>query len=103
MTTLIESREITEANGKLYEVIEHNGRKFSINIYGMNGNFCGFNSNCCLKVMTNDGVFANVVDNITLNIPFHNDTLYYGRNIAEKKKEISNLEKSFKFFIEKVY
>lgn len=103
MTTLFENREITEKNGKLYEVVEHNERKFAIKIYGMDGNCCGFNSNCCLQVMTNDGVFTNIVDNALVGVPFHNDTLYYGRNILEKRKEIDTLESAFKNFIKKVY
>lgn len=77
------------------EIVEHNGRKFRIYIYVDTSSDCvGFNRNCCLSVMTNDGTFAQVVDNRELDIKLDRHS---------PSTSIPKVVKEFKDFIKKVY
>jgi len=103
MNTLFETRQITELNGKLHKVFEHNGKKFCIDIYGMGGNFIGTNLNCCLKVMIDDGTFKVIEDNQSLGFSFNNDKLMYGRDVPTKEILINEYEKKFMDYVAVVY
>lgn len=77
------------------EIVEHNGRKFRIYIHvDRSSNCVGFNRDCCLSVMTNDGTFAQVVDNWELDIKLDKHS---------PNTSIPKVVKEFKDFIEKVY
>ena len=74
--------------------------KFRIRVNIENGDPLGFNTNCCLMVMTSDGKFEYVVDNRSIGVPYSND--YYS---SEEIKEniIKEAVKGFKKFIKTVY
>lgn len=86
-----------------YEVVEHNGKKFLIYTLAENGYPLGFNSNCCLKVMTPDGNWANVVDNRQIGLSYRQDDIYYSRDALTKKRIIDECVKEFKNYIKAVY
>jgi hypothetical protein len=86
-----------------YEVVEHNGKKFLIYIEGSNGDCLGFNSKCCLSVMTSDGTWKHVVDNRELGFSANNDGMYYGSDIAKKRNIVNNNVQQFKDYIETIY
>ena len=86
-----------------YEVIGHNGKKFNIKIKSMNGNYCGFNNACCLRVMNENGSWDNVVDNHEIGYEFDNDAVYYGNNNAKKESIMLNCAEEFKNYILAVY
>lgn len=63
MQTLYVKTHKTLGNPTHYEVVEHNGRKFRI-YYHYDGCHCrGFNSDCCVSVMTENGDFSYLADN----------------------------------------
>lgn len=87
-----------------YEVFEHNGKKFLALVRADNGTPVGFNSDCCLKVMTSDGDWGNVVDNRLIGLEFNKDSVYYGSSNPNVKKAL--LEEpvlAFKDYVRKVY
>jgi hypothetical protein len=87
-----------------YEVFEHNGKKFLALVKADNGNVLGFNSDCCLKVMTSDGDWSNVVDNRLIGVRFDKDSVYYGSaNPDAKKRLLEEPVKAFKDYVEKIY
>ena len=60
-------------NPKMYTLIfecnsEYNSMKFKIHIEHTNGIPCGFNYKCALAIMTPDGTFSNILDNILAGI-----------------------------------
>lgn len=86
-----------------YEVVEHNGKKFKIFILAENGYPLGFNANCCLKVMTADGNWANVVDNRQLGYSYNQDGAYYCSYPETKKRIVDAAVKEFKNYIKAIY
>ena len=78
-----------------FEVFEHNGHKFSIHIWLDNGICTGFNSDCCLSVMTADGDFKHIADNHMLGFT------YRDLRTADDIRELS--VSKFKEFVENVY
>jgi hypothetical protein len=50
-------------------------RKFRIRICHRNGTPIGFNTNCCLSVMTLDGDWSNILDDIMAGVHWKNDYL----------------------------
>ena len=87
-----------------YEVFEHNGKKFLALVNADNGSCLGFNSDCCLKVMSSDGDWKNVVDNRLIGVSFDKDSVYYvsGNNNA-KKSLLEAPVKAFKDYVQKIY
>ena len=87
-----------------YEVVEHNGKKFLIYINADASTPCGFNTHCCLSVMTPDGTWNRVVDNKQIDAPFPQDELYYG-SVHDKVREtlLTETAKPFKDYIQTIY
>lgn len=83
-------------------VVEYNGHKFKINIWHRNGDTLGFNTNCCLDIMDNDGVWKHLEDCRSLNIGWQN--YYY---MADGDYHIGNqndvARHMFFEYIKKVY
>ena len=87
-----------------YEVVEHKGKKFLIFVKADNGSCLGFNSDCCISVMTSDGDWEHVVDNREIGAKFDKDGVYYGStNEGWKKILLEEPVKAFKEYIQKVY
>ena len=87
-----------------YEVFEHNGKKFLALVKADNGTPIGFNSDCCLKVMTSDGDWSNVVDNRLIGVRFSRDSVYYGSaGDTPKKALLEEPVLAFKDYVRKVY
>lgn len=106
MKTLILKENIPSTsceNVSHYEVIEHNGKKFLIYIHAENGYPLGFNSNCCIRVMTSDGNWANVVDNRQIGYSYNQDGIYYSHDALTKRRIIDECVKEFKNYIKAVY
>ena len=104
MKTIIKKvrAEAKVSDSVYYEIVEHNGRKFKIYIEFSNGDILGFNSKCCVSVMSADGVFGRVVDNRELGISCMND-LYCSDNLARKNAEFDRIVSEFKDYITTVY
>lgn len=96
MKTLFEFK----GESKLTRFVEYNGRKFRIHCEISNGDCVGFNSKCCLSVMSSDGDFKNVTDNRSIGIEMKND--YHARP-AEKRRLMDAAAEGFEQFIKKIY
>jgi hypothetical protein len=88
------------------EILSFNGKKFRIEVKHRNGDPLGFNDNCCLKIMNDNGTFSNIADNITVGIEYKN--FYYLNpksqdNLAKIELVNSKAIAGFKEFIKKVY
>lgn len=87
-----------------YEVFEHNGKKFLALAKADGSSALGFNSDCCLKVMTSDGDWSNVVDNRLIGVCFYKDSVYYGSaSLGVKKEILEEPVKAFKEYVQKIY
>ena len=90
-------------NPKMYTLIfEYNSIKFKIHIEHTNGTPCGFNYKCALAIMTPDGTFSNILDDITTGFNWHN---CYTDDSNSSKITVFNdtAIKAFKNFVKKVY
>ena len=107
MKTLYKQVNVAVESGRTstyYEVFEHNGRKFLVIVRAGNGDYPGFNPDCCLKVMTSNGDWSGVVDNRLIGVKFEKDNIYYVRDKVELKKSLlSEPVKAFKDYVEKIY
>ena len=107
MKTLYKQINVAVESGRTsthYEVFEHNGRKFLVIVRAGSGDCLGFNSDCCLKVMTSDGDWSGVVDNRLIGVKFEKDNIYYVRDKVELKKSLLNEPvKAFKDYVQKIY
>ena len=104
MKTIYIKQTIKPNSGVHYEVVEAKGRKFLIHINACNSDPCGFNSYCCLSIMTADGPWGHVVDNKMIGIPFdRNDIVYGHKSDIEKRNILSKIALNFRDYIEKVY
>lgn len=102
-TININTKEASDKSS-YYEVVEHNGKKFLIDVTAKDTYQFGFNSYCCLSVMTQDGTWAPVVDNRSINVPFENEKIYYGRVSNDEKLALIEMPvNAFKDYIKKVY
>ena len=104
MKTIYLKQTINDKSAIHYEVIEHNGRKFLVYINACNGDMCGFNSYCCLSIMSADGPWAHVVDNKMIGIRFKKDDIIYGRmSETDKKIRLAEIATQFRDYIHKIY
>lgn len=82
-----------------------NGWKFKVHIEHTNGTPLGFNTNCALSIMIENGTFAKVIDSKECGINYTN--CYFYSDTSEDLCRIAELNKkyfeSFKNFIKKVY
>ena len=104
MKTLFLKKDVTPTSRRqsYYEVFEHNGHKFAINMV-MDGSSClGFNSDCCIAIMNAEGYFKNLVDNQNLAFKFNKDVVY-SSNISVKEAEFSKAAKQFKDYVKAIY
>lgn len=87
------------------EIFMFNGWKFKVHIEHTNGTPLGFNTNCALYIMIENGTFAKVTDSEECDIQYTN-CYFYGDTSKELCK-IAEFNKtyveSFKDFIKKVY
>ena len=85
-----------------YEVVEHNGKKFALNIVFNSSTCLGFDTDCCIKIMADDGKWVNLVDDRQLNLKPKKD-VYYCHTSEEKELEIKYVVQEFKDYITMVY
>lgn len=52
------------------EIFSFNGKKFRIDLLHRNGTPLGFNSNCCLSIMKDDGTLSHIADNKAVGCRF---------------------------------
>jgi hypothetical protein len=91
----------TNAKNRI-EVFSFNQKKFKIEVRHRNGDPCGFNTNCCLAVMRDDGTFSNIADNHTVGVKYKN--LYFLNDNDQSLIDVNdNCIKAFKDFVKKVY
>ena len=83
-------------------IFEYHDHKFKIKIRHQNGTPIGFNDNCCLMIMTDDGSFKNLTDNRETECGYHNE--YILNEDDRRIKEINDKAiKAFYKFVESVY
>lgn len=94
--TLWESKD-----SRMYTIIfAYGGRKFRVYCEHTDGIPLGFNYNCCLAIMTSEGTFSNIIDNIQVGVDWERQCY----NNKEKEKENNDRAlKAFQEFVEKVY
>ena len=94
--TLWESKD-----SRMYTIIfAYGGRKFRVYCEHTDGIPLGFNYNCCLAIMTSEGTFSNIIDNIQVGVEWERQCY----NNKEKEKENNDRAlKAFQEFVEKVY
>ena len=100
MKTLFENIETRTKEGRYVKFVEHNGRKFKIYVAIYNGDCIGFNSKCCLSVMSADGDFKEVVDNRQIGVYYSNDYCVSESLMIERMKRSAS---EFESFIKKLY
>lgn len=100
MTTLYEITNNRPSSFYSARYVEHNGRKFRFICETRNGDPCGFKTNKCLQVMTQDGTFQNVVDCNMVGVDYQND---YFHTETEEKNYKTRLFIAFEHFIREVY
>jgi len=86
------------------EVFKFNGWKFRIHITHTNGDACGFNHNCCLAVMKEDGTWGNILDNRDAGVTCSN--MYLHDRVKDKKLIEANNKPAidaFKKYVKAVY
>lgn len=88
-------------DSKIYTVIfAYGDRKFRVYCEHTDGMPLGFNYKCCLAIMTSEGTFANIIDDIQIGVEWQRQCY----NSKEKEKENNDRAvKAFQEFVEKVY
>ena len=83
-------------------IFSFNKKKFMVEIKHYNSTISGFNTNCCLSVMKDDGTFGHIADNRMIGCDYKN--LYV---LDDTDKRIINVNNkcfnAFKDFIKAVY
>lgn len=90
-------------NSKNYvEIFQYNGKKFKVCVSHRSGSPIGFNSNCSLYIMKDDGSFSGIADNKTIGCKYKN--LYVCDDNDIKLIQMNNsCVSAFKDFVKSVY
>lgn len=83
-------------------IFEYHDRKFKIKIRHRNGDPIGFNDNCCLMIMVDDGTFKNVTDSRETECGYRNEYVCDENDYCIKEVNDKAI-KAFYKYIESVY
>lgn len=103
MTKKISNFKTLQVNGdpKNYtEIFTFNGKTFRMHFEHTNGTPSGFNSKCCLDIMTQDGTFQHIIDNIEMGAPWSNK---YTSDFTACDRENYMVILAFREYVEAVY
>lgn len=101
MTTALKTLWKNDNTKNFTEIFKYNNRTFKIHIEHRNGDPIGFNSNCALYIMIENGTFSGIIDSRECGIKYSN--LYYSDNTNEIIKINTQAINEFKEFVKKVY
>jgi len=88
-------------SSRIYTMIfAYGDRKFRVYCEHTDDIPLGFNYKCCLSIMTSEGTFLNIIDNI--QVGFNWERQCYNNKEMEKENN-DKAVKAFQEFVEKVY